>query len=444
MGMGEGEGMLGMETRKEMNLESLQQILASSVGDNIKSAERVILIANNPSIPNEVFATIGIGKYDFVVQFNLSIHNSWASHSRNFFIFQNNHLGSAWGFNKYGEPDAKVQGALHSKNAPCGIVFTSTFPTQVKNFLPQEIQKFAIPSRNFIEQYPNRHRGRNPSAGYYGYKLIMSLLRLANVKVPVYLIGFSGRIYSSGQATPHDWLFEQHVIQSDPDVIRVFCEDRSKAFGVSRGVESEEIIAQNSIPREKLEFEEIQGMAKLCSRREDILKFVRKGGVGVELGVAEGEFSERVLSQDHLLFLYGVDMYAGDRGHDDRQYTRALRRLQKYRNRHALIKMKFEDALNVFEDESLDFVYIDGYAHTGEDNGKHFQPWLRKLRSGGVLAGDDYSPSFKKVINAVDNFISQSGLPFFVIDCGESGSTWSKSPTWFTVKGMRSPVKNNK
>lgn len=44
---------------------------------------------------------------------------------------------------------------------------------------------------------------------------------------------------------------------------------------------------------------------------------------GIELGVAFGGFSKRLLERNTSLFLYGVDMYAGDRGHDVSQYKAA-------------------------------------------------------------------------------------------------------------------------
>jgi hypothetical protein len=31
--------------------------------------------------------------------------------------------------------------------------------------------------------------------------------------------------------------------------------------------------------------------------------------------------------------------------------------------------MSFDDALDIFDDEFFDFIYIDGFAHTGEEGG---------------------------------------------------------------------------
>jgi hypothetical protein len=158
-----------------------------------------------------------------------------------------------------------------------------------------------------------------------------------------------------------------------------------------------------------------------------------KGGVGVELGVAAGDFSERILQFDHVGYLFSVDMWAGDRGHGVEQYREAIARLNPYRDRNALMRMRFDEALPLFGDESLDFIYVDGYAHDGELDGATFRDWFPKLKRGGIIAGDDYAPEWPLVVKAVDAFVAENGLELHVIDCHEE--TWnSMYPTWFAMK----------
>ncbi len=55
------------------------------------------------------------------------------------------------------------------------------------------------------------------------------------------------------------------------------------------------------------------------------------------------------------------------------------------------------DALEDFEDNSLDFVYIDGdhnFKHISED----IYEWTKKVRSGGIVSGHDYLILFQKQI----------------------------------------------
>lgn len=174
-------------------------------------------------------------------------------------------------------------------------------------------------------------------------------------------------------------------------------------------------------------------IVKNFNRREDVVKLFKKDSVGVELGVAAGDFSERILKHDHVAHLFSIDMWAGDRGHGVDQYRETIIRLDKYSNRSTIFRMRFDEALSLFGDESLDFIYVDGYAHDGELNGQTFRDWFPKLRKGGVISGDDYSPEWPLVLNAVNSFAKSHDLNIHVINCHED--KWnSMYPTWLAFK----------
>jgi hypothetical protein len=127
-------------------------------------------------------------------------------------------------------------------------------------------------------------------------------------------------------------------------------------------------------------------LADLCrefSQREDVALLFAKNSIGVELGVAAGDFSERILKNDHIAYLFSIDMWAGDRGHGIDQYHEAIIRLNPYRSRNTILRMRFDEALPLFQNENLDFIYVDGYAHDGELNGQTFRDWFPKLKKGG-------------------------------------------------------------
>ncbi|WP_421358113.1 class I SAM-dependent methyltransferase [Agrobacterium rosae] len=168
-------------------------------------------------------------------------------------------------------------------------------------------------------------------------------------------------------------------------------------------------------------------------RRAEILKIVKPWGIGVELGVAEGHFSSELLGREHLAHLYSIDMYAGDRGHDIEEYKKSLKLLMPFRDKNTIIKMKFDEAAPLFDDEYFDFIYVDGYAHTGEEGGHTFRDWFPKLKKGGVLSGHDYVQEYPLVIQAVDAFVLENSLPLYLINDRSQG--WNHGhPTWFTVK----------
>lgn len=167
--------------------------------------------------------------------------------------------------------------------------------------------------------------------------------------------------------------------------------------------------------------------------REDITSLLKPGSIGIELGVAEGEFSEKLLGTSTLEHLYSIDMWAGDSNHDTEQYKRALQRLDPYRKRNSVLKMRFDEALDLFPDDYFDFIYIDGYAHTGEEQGQTFRDWFPKLKSGGIFSGDDYDPDWPLVIKEVDKFLAEEKLELYVTSFRLSGK-YSRYPTWLTRK----------
>lgn len=169
------------------------------------------------------------------------------------------------------------------------------------------------------------------------------------------------------------------------------------------------------------------------NQRQDILKFACNDPLGVELGVAEGVFSSSVLKNYSVKHWYSIDMWAGDRGHDINQYKTAIKTLMPYRDRNTVLKMKFDEALDLFPDEYFDIIYIDGYAHTGQDNGKTLRDWFPKLKTGGIFSGDDYSPEWPKTQEQVDLFCKNNNLELNVYEF-KQGGYWGRHPSWYTVK----------
>ena len=98
---------------------------------------------------------------------------------------------------------------------------------------------------------------------------------------------------------------------------------------------------------------------------------------------------------------YGVDLYSDH--HNTNEYKHALK-FVGLENNYRLLRMSFDDALGLFDDDYFNFIYFDGYAHTGEEGGKTFVDWFRKAKIGGVIAGDDYHDDWPLVKWAVNTF----------------------------------------
>lgn len=137
-------------------------------------------------------------------------------------------------------------------------------------------------------------------------------------------------------------------------------------------------------------------------------------GVGVELGVAAGEYSDRILQNDRVNRLYSVDRWSDH--HDDREHAKACRLLARHGTRSVVFRLTFDEALGLIGDESLDFIYIDGYAHEGQEGGKTLRDWWSKLKRGGVFAGHDYCARYMPTMDAVNQFAREHGLLVSVTD----------------------------
>lgn len=139
----------------------------------------------------------------------------------------------------------------------------------------------------------------------------------------------------------------------------------------------------------------------MIATREDLAgKFT---GAGVELGVAGGAYSETILKRSDCAMLYSIDRWNDH--HSPAQYLAVIRRLMPYRSRNLVLRLTFAEAAPLFLNAALDFVYIDGYAHTGQDNGETLRQWWPKLKPGGIFAGHDYHPTkWPLTVAAVDAF----------------------------------------
>lgn len=158
--------------------------------------------------------------------------------------------------------------------------------------------------------------------------------------------------------------------------------------------------------------------------REELSTLMK--GIGIELGVAGGQFSKIILKNPRVIKLYSVDKWS-DRSHTDQEYEIAKNLLKEFGERSEIIRQTFSDALNLFEDKSLDFIYIDGYAHTGQDSGQTLRDWWPKLKMGGIFSGHDYHDSWPLNTKAIDEFIQGAGQAIYL-------TTDDRYPSWFTFK----------
>jgi predicted O-methyltransferase YrrM len=151
----------------------------------------------------------------------------------------------------------------------------------------------------------------------------------------------------------------------------------------------------------------------------------RFSGHGVELGVAAGHFSAVILSNPHVRLLASVDRWSDH--HDEDEYRRARERLSVFKLRSIVMRYDFAEAVRLFADGSLDFAYLDAYAHEGQCGGRLLEDWWPKVKSGGIFAGHDYHPEYQPTVDVVDAFVAKHGLQLNL-------TTEAKYPSWWVIK----------
>ena len=188
-----------------------------------------------------------------------------------------------------------------------------------------------------------------------------------------------------------------------------------------------------------LPIERNKGFTALCNE----LGFT----VGAEIGTAHGRYAWWLLEKINGLKLYSVDPWAvypryptqlhdaaGQKIYDD-MFEQAKRKLA---GRNVEFVKKYSmNAIKDFEDESLDFVYIDAN-HTFEFVINDIAEWERKVRRGGIVAGHDYWNSSRRkmkycqVKDAIDAWTTTNRIKPWFITKEVNGENQGES--WFYVK----------
>lgn len=122
---------------------------------------------------------------------------------------------------------------------------------------------------------------------------------------------------------------------------------------------------------------------------------------GAEIGVFKGYYSQVLCENIPSLKLYCIDLVIQKLTKD---------KLSPFNCE--LIEKSSMDAVKDFEDESLDFVFIDAN-HYYENVKNDIEEWTKKVRKGGIVSGHDYYVfKYSKndgVIKAVDEYIAEHG-----------------------------------
>jgi hypothetical protein len=173
---------------------------------------------------------------------------------------------------------------------------------------------------------------------------------------------------------------------------------------------------------------------------------------GCEVGVDRGYFSEVLCKDNPNLHLYGVDCwnssafpegnpYRLQQEYFDTCYQEAKARLAPYNC--TIIKKTSMEALADFEDNSLDFVYIDAN-HDFLNFTKDLHEWYKKVKVGGIISGHDYAYYRYSKFNHVKRALIAYArcyrmIPLFAVMYDPKGLKRDHFRSWFYVKDKPNP-----
>jgi hypothetical protein len=149
--------------------------------------------------------------------------------------------------------------------------------------------------------------------------------------------------------------------------------------------------------------------------------------VGVEVGVCLAHTTEAYAKGiKNLKKLYAVDNYPtfvdwdGSDWNKDRQdlmKKAAQEKMLAYKDKVEFLHVSSEEFVKTIEDESLDFVFIDG-DHSFEAALKDFQNYYPKVKTGGIFGGHDIQ--LDSVRNALTYFLKEKSNEVI----GVTNSAW--------------------
>lgn len=173
--------------------------------------------------------------------------------------------------------------------------------------------------------------------------------------------------------------------------------------------------------------DKIQGWFQCEPLYRRMVEQAKDGDVFVELGVWKGKSAAfmgvEILNSKKKIEFYAVDHFMGSPEHKDDPLikTNTLKE-ECYKNLEpvmGIVRMLPVHSLTaaaMFEDQSIDFIYIDG-SHEYDDLMADIKAWGPKVKNGGIIAGDDYGvavhPGVKMAVDEVFPSAIKEGIVWF-------------------------------
>jgi hypothetical protein len=149
--------------------------------------------------------------------------------------------------------------------------------------------------------------------------------------------------------------------------------------------------------------QELLQNARVLANREEALQFVPKGGIVAEIGVAYGDFSEKIINVTMPSKFFAIDTFSINKNNEPWGCTRLKEsgktHFEYYQNRFRSLIGKgiveqrqglSWEMLGKLPDHSLDFIYVDA-DHTYESLKKDIAQAHKKIKPNGLIQFNDYT-----------------------------------------------------
>jgi hypothetical protein len=167
-------------------------------------------------------------------------------------------------------------------------------------------------------------------------------------------------------------------------------------------------------------WEKIEGFFTFKNYYDDIITNIIDNGIFVEIGAWKGKSimfaAERTKELNKNIKLYTIDIFkVSDQCTSNllpmnvEFYDQYLKNIEPMKDYINTIKMNSHDAYTLFDDNSIDFLFMDG-EHSYEAVRKDLKLWYPKIKNSGIIAGHDYEWIDGRVKTAVCSFFLFTGV----------------------------------
>lgn len=147
--------------------------------------------------------------------------------------------------------------------------------------------------------------------------------------------------------------------------------------------------------------------------------------LGSYLGCSTFAFAQACKDNHIPCEIHAIDSWAGDEHggfYNEDIYESFLKAMGAYRYEDIKVhRLMFDQALELFEDKSVDLLHIDGL-HTYEAVKEDFEKWLPKVRRGGIILMHDVKverfgvKDFWEELEGNADIQSDYNLPYFKLE----------------------------